>query len=94
MVRKPIYSPDEAKARQYKRQSAWSREHMTTINIRLLPIDKARYAAYAAHVGLPLATMMRACVEQCIIDDNWTWEPQTPDELAIVQADADRRRKD
>lgn len=94
MTKKSKYSPDEARARRNERNIAWNKENTTTINIRILPIDKARYAAYAEHMGLPLATMMRACVEQCIINDGWTWEPRTPDELAIVQADADRRRKD
>lgn len=91
MAIKPKYTQDEAKARHYARNAAWNKENTTTINIRILPIDKARYAAYAQCMGLPLATMMRTCVERCIVDDNWTWEP-TPEDIELIKADTEARR--
>lgn len=44
---------------------------MTSINVRLLPVDKARYEAYAAHKGLPVARMLRDCAERCMQADGW-----------------------
>lgn len=90
--RPAIYTPEEAKTRADAQKAEYKRENMSSINVRVLHVDKARYAAYAKHKGLPIATMFRACAEDAMRAEGWTWTPETPEEWELVKADADRRR--
>lgn len=74
MARKAIYTPEERKQRQRQQSAQWQKENMTSINVRLLPVDKARYEAYAAHKGLPVARMLRESAERCMVEDGWREE--------------------
>ena len=76
MARKAIYTPEERKQRQRQQSAQWQKENMTSINVRLLPVDKARYEAYAAHKGLPVARMLRDCAERCMQEDGWRGEEE------------------
>ena len=71
MARKAIYTPEELKQRKNAQAAQWKKENMTSINVRLLPVDKARYEAYAAHKGLPVARMLRESAERCMVEDGW-----------------------
>ena len=71
MPRQKVYSPEELKQRKNAQAAQWKKENMTSINVRLLPVDKARYEAYAAHKGLPVARMLRDCAERCMQVDGW-----------------------
>lgn len=90
--RKPIYTPEEAKQKQVDRIATWNKERSTTVNLRMVHMDKARYNAYAEAMQLPVATMFRACVERCMQLDGWTWEP-TAEELHELEQEAEERRK-
>ena len=92
MPRKPTYTPEERKIRQAAQSAHWQQANTTTINVRTSLADKARYAAYADNLGLPVASMLRACAERCMMADGWTWQP-TAEELEQVQAEAEERRR-
>ncbi len=74
MARQKIYSPEELKQRKNAQAAQWKKENMTSINVRLLPADKARYEAYAEYKGLPVARMLRDCAERCMVADGWREE--------------------
>lgn len=80
MARQKIYSPEELKQRKNAQAAQWKKENMTSINVRLLPADKARYEAYAAHKGLPVARMLRESAERCMQADGWKEEGKTGEE--------------
>lgn len=71
MARQKIYSPEELKQRKNAQAAQWKKDNMTSINVRLLPADKARYEAYAEWKGLPVATMLRESAERCMLVDGW-----------------------
>ena len=81
MARKAIYTPEELKQRKNAQAAQWKKENMTSINVRLLPVDKARYEAYAAHKGLPVARMLRESAERCMQADGWREEGEEGEEL-------------
>lgn len=71
MARQKIYSPEELKQRKNAQAAQWKKDNMTSINVRLLPADKARYEAYAEYKGLPVARMLRESAERCMQVDGW-----------------------
>ena len=82
MPRQKVYSPEELKQRKNAQAAQWKKENMTSINVRLLPVDKARYEAYATHKGLPVARMLRESAERCMVEDGWREEEgKTGEEL-------------
>lgn len=87
MARKAIYTPEELKQRKNAQAAQWKKENMTSINVRLLPVDKARYEAYAAHKGLPVARMLRDCAERCMVEDGW--EYTSPDDVSTDDISGD-----
>ena len=94
MGRKRIYTPEEAKAR--KAQAANERNKLKAqLNLKLWPSDKARWQAYARSIGFAekdgFIAMLSACVERCILEDGWTWEP-TPEDMEQIKIDAENRR--
>ena len=87
MPRQKVYSPEELKQRKNAQAAQWKKENMTSINVRLLPVDKARYEAYAAHKGLPVARMLRESAERCMVEDGW--EYTSPDDVSTDDISGD-----
>lgn len=93
--RPAIYTPEEAKQRKIDRANAHNR-NKTSIDLKVWPSHKARWKAYAKHLGFgdrdAFAGMIGACVERCILEDGWTWEPTEEDKAQILKEAEQRKR--
>lgn len=78
--RKPIYTPEEAKQRQRDRDKAWSQANTSLLHIRVTHKDKAKYAAFAEALGVPVATMFRMGAEMLMQGRGWMWSGDETDD--------------
>lgn len=74
--RKAIYTEAERKARKSAQNSEWNKENTVVVNMRMSPEDKAIFEQYANWKGERyLSRMFRNCVERCMREDGWTYDP-------------------
>lgn len=62
------------------RKERREKEGQCYVRIDTLPSTKAEWKAYADFKGLPMGTMIRQCIAQCMQQDGWTYQPPQEEE--------------
>lgn len=70
-------SKEEITKRQVARRHARRQDgRATSVRIDTTPETKSEWQAYAKYKGLPLATLIRQCIDQSMEKDQWTYNPE------------------